>query len=43
VTGRLIEAKTGRALWFLEKRRAGLSYAPRSPAPGLRIDYPFMG
>lgn len=39
--GRLYESATGRALWFLEKKRAGLSYAPRSPAAGLAIDYPF--
>ncbi|HET9933646.1 MAG TPA: hypothetical protein VFQ35_23235 [Polyangiaceae bacterium] len=41
VVGRVYENATGRTLWFLEKRRAGLSYAARSPANGLVIDYPF--
>ncbi|MGC4092459.1 MAG: hypothetical protein QM756_32195 [Polyangiaceae bacterium] len=41
IVGRLLEFQSGRALWFLEKRRPNLSYASRSPAPGLRIDYPF--
>jgi hypothetical protein len=42
VTGRLEQRATGRTLWFLERRRPGLSYEPRSPAPGLQIDYPFQ-
>ena len=41
VVGRVYENATGRTLWFLEKKRAGLSYASRSPAAGLVIDYPF--
>lgn len=41
VVGRVYEHSTGRALWFLEKKRPGLSYAPRSAAAGLAIDYPF--
>ncbi|MFZ5892160.1 MAG: hypothetical protein ACOY0T_13975 [Myxococcota bacterium] len=42
VVGRVIENATGRTLWFLEKNRPNLSYALRQPAPGLRIDYPFL-
>lgn len=41
VVGRVLERKTGRTLWFLEKKRAGLSYAERVPRAGLVIDYPF--
>jgi arabinofuranosyltransferase len=41
VVGRVLESGSGRTLWFLEKKRAGLSYAPRTPAPGLSVDYPF--
>ncbi len=42
VTGRVEQANTGRVLWFLEKRRPGLSYEPRSAGSGLRVDYPFL-
>jgi hypothetical protein len=41
VVGRVLERSTGRTLWFLEKRRPGLSYRARTPKPGLVVDYPF--
>jgi arabinofuranosyltransferase len=39
--GRVIERRTSRAFWFLERRRAGRSLARRSPAKGIFVDYPF--
>jgi hypothetical protein len=39
--GRVLESKTGRAFWFLERRRPHLPLTPRTPAPGIRVDYPF--
>lgn len=41
VAGRAIESTTGRTLWFLERRRAGVDLVPRRPVPGMQIDYPF--
>lgn len=40
-SGRVVETRTGRALWFLERRRPGVPLEPRTPAPGIRVDYPF--
>ena len=39
--GRVLESETGRAFWFLERRRAELPLVPRTPAAGIRVDYPF--
>ncbi|MEO7032888.1 MAG: hypothetical protein ABI335_03645, partial [Polyangiaceae bacterium] len=39
--GRVVEEATGRALWFLERRRPGLPLVTRHPLPGFRVDYPF--
>jgi hypothetical protein len=39
--GRVVEARTGRALWFLERRRSGIPLVSREPASGIRVDYPF--
>lgn len=39
--GRVVQEATGKTLWFLERRRAELPLRPRSPAPGIRVDYPF--
>jgi len=41
VAGRVTELATGRALWFLERRRPGLDFSPRLASPGLQVDYPF--
>ena len=38
--GRVLDAETGRAFWFLEQRRPQLPLVPRTPAPGIRVDYP---
>jgi hypothetical protein len=38
--GRVLESATGRAFWFLERRRPHLPLVPRTPAPGIRVDYP---
>ncbi len=39
--GRVVQEKTGKALWFLERRRAELPLVTRSVAPGIHVDYPF--
>jgi hypothetical protein len=39
--GRVVELATGRTLWFLERKRAGLPRHERGVAPGIRVDYPF--
>lgn len=41
VAGRVVEEATGRALWFLERRRPGRLLVPRHPDKGIRVDYPF--
>lgn len=40
-TGRVIQPTTGRALWFLEKRRPQNLLVPRTRQDGFVIDYPF--
>lgn len=40
-TGRVVETRTARSFWFLERRRDGVELVPREPAPGIRVDYPF--
>jgi arabinofuranosyltransferase len=42
VSGRIVDLRRGKAAWFLELRKPGSKFAPRSPAPGLRIEYPFV-
>jgi hypothetical protein len=39
VTGRVV--KDGLAFYFLERKRPGESFAPRHPAPGIVVEYPF--
>ncbi len=39
--GRVLNETTRQALFFLERRGRGFSSAPRSPAPGFIISYPF--
>jgi hypothetical protein len=39
--GRVVEESTGRALWFLERRRDDLPLETRRPAARIRVDYPF--
>jgi hypothetical protein len=41
VAGYVVEDSTGRAFWFLEKKRKQVSLVERSPAPGIRVVYPF--
>jgi len=41
--GRVVQETTGKALWFLERRRPELPLRTRRPAPGIRVDYPFEG
>ena len=40
VAGRVVDTQKDLAFYFLERRR-GQSFAPRSPAPGIRVEYPF--
>jgi hypothetical protein len=39
--GRVMEVKSQRTLWFLEKRRPDRPLVRREPAPGIQVDYPF--
>jgi arabinofuranosyltransferase len=39
--GRVVREETGQTLWFLERRRPEVPFAPRHPKPGFRVDYPF--
>jgi hypothetical protein len=39
--GRVVEERSGRTLWFLERRRPELPLLTRRPASGVRVDYPF--
>jgi hypothetical protein len=39
--GRVVEESTGRALWFLERKRASMPRQRRNVAPGIRVEYPF--
>lgn len=41
--GRVVIEGTGRALWFLERRRPDLPLVTRRPRSGVRVDYPFEG
>lgn len=38
--GRVLESSTGRAFWFLERRRPNRPLVTRAPAPGIQVDYP---
>ena len=40
-TGRVRELATDRSLYFLERRRPDRPLAPRAPAPGFVVEYPF--
>jgi hypothetical protein len=42
VTGRVVDRKRGLAFYFLERKRDGLSFATRYPAPGILVEYPFL-
>ena len=39
--GRVVEERTGRTLWFLERRRPDWLLETRRPGAGIRVDYPF--
>jgi hypothetical protein len=39
--GRAYQTRSQTAVWFLERRRPGMPLVPRTPADGIRIDYPF--
>jgi arabinofuranosyltransferase len=41
VAGRATDLKSGRAVFFLERRRADSVFTPRRPAPNVIIEYPF--
>ncbi len=41
VTGRVRQESTRQGVFFLERRRDGAQYAPRTVAPGITVDYPF--
>ncbi len=42
VSGRIVDARRGRAVWFLERRRPGESFHARTVGAALRIEYPFV-
>jgi hypothetical protein len=42
VTGRVTSSALGLSLFFIERKRPQAHYLPRSPAPGILIDYPFV-
>jgi hypothetical protein len=39
--GRVVDLANQKALWFLERRRENRPLLARTPAPGIRVDYPF--
>ena len=39
--GYVLEHATGRAFWFLERRREGVPLTRRNPAPDIEVVYPF--
>lgn len=39
--GRVLETSTGRAVWFLERRRPNVALTSRAPARGILVEYPF--
>lgn len=41
VTGRAMVPARNRAVYFLQRRSAGITFRPRAPAPDVVIDYPF--
>jgi hypothetical protein len=41
VTGRVVN-RDGLAFYFLERKRPGEDFAPRHPAPGILVEYPFL-
>ncbi len=41
VAGRVLRESTQEAVFFLERRRADVSFEPRTVAPGIVVDYPF--
>lgn len=43
VAGRVVRQSTSEAVFFLERRRPGVSFEPRTVAPGVTVDYPFGG
>jgi arabinofuranosyltransferase len=42
VSGRIVNLRTGKAVWFLERARGTWQPRVRSPAPGMIIEYPFV-
>jgi hypothetical protein len=41
IVGRVRDVATKEAAFFLERKRPGVTWSPRSPRPGIVIDYPF--
>ncbi|MEI9937232.1 MAG: hypothetical protein WDO69_08390 [Pseudomonadota bacterium] len=42
VTGRVVDRANDAAFYFLERKRPGVSFVTRSPAPGIVVEYPFL-
>jgi hypothetical protein len=42
-TGRVLDSRSGHALFFLERRRPHVPLVARDVAPHIRVDYPFEG
>lgn len=42
VAGRVVEVPSGRTLWFLERRRSGVTFERRNVSPKIYVDYPFL-
>lgn len=42
VTGRVVNRSRNEAFYFIERRRPGLTFETRHPAPGIDVEYPFL-
>lgn len=42
VAGRVVNRERNEAFYFIERKRPGLGFATRHPAPGIEVEYPFL-
>jgi hypothetical protein len=42
VSGRIVDTRTGKALWFLERKRPGWLPKPRRASSLMVVEYPFV-
>jgi hypothetical protein len=43
VAGRVVDRARREAFYFIERKRPGVSFVTRHPAPGIDVEYPFLG